>query len=121
MDYIRGRIAVALAGAVAEELIFGNRSTGAANDFKQAADMAKQIIFGGMSDLGIVSPDDVPKSLLHNTLSSILREVEAGVRGIIADQQLVLEKVVALLLVQESLSGDELRAMIKPVRIEECA
>ena len=121
LDYIRGRIAVALAGAVAEELIFGNRSTGAANDFTQAADMAKQIIFGGMSELGIVSPDDVPKSLLHNTLSTILQEVETGVKGILADQQPVLEEVVAVLLVQESLSGDDFRTMIKTVRMEECA
>jgi ATP-dependent Zn protease len=121
VDYIRGRIGVALAGAVAEELIFGNRSTGAGNDFKQATDMAKQIIFGGMSELGIVSPDDVPKALLHTTITSILQDVEAGVTGIVTDQRSKLEAVVAILLEQESITGNDFRAVLTGEKLDECA
>ena len=121
VDYIRGKIAVTLAGAVAEEHTFGNRSTGAANDFKQAADLAKQIIYGGMSELGIVSPEDMPKELLHTTIAAILKDVEFGVRAIVADQQSLLEQVVMVLLAQESISGKQFRAMLKGDVLEECA
>jgi len=121
VDFIRGKIGVALAGAVAEELIFGNRSTGAGNDFKQATDMAKQIIFGGMSDLGIVSPDDVPKELLHSTITVILKDVEAGVVGIVTDHREKLEAVVAVLLEQESISGSDFRALLSGNKMDECA
>lgn len=112
VDYIKGRIAVALGGAVAEELVFGNRSTGASNDFQQAVSMAKQIIFNGMSELGVVSPEDVPKDLLHKQITAILQEVEAGVRIVLKDQYNMLEKVVSVLLERETISGSEFREMI---------
>lgn len=112
-DFLRGRIAVALAGAIAEEIIFGNRSTGAANDFKQAAETAKQIVYGGMSDLGIVSPEDVPRNVLHTAITEIVKDVEAGVKIIIAEQRPALEQVVTVLLSQENISGDEFRQLIK--------
>lgn len=121
VDYLRGRIAVALAGAASEELMLGNRSTGASNDFRQAADLVKQIIYGGMSELGIVSPEDIPKELLHRTLTNILKDVESGVKSIVADQQPMLEKVVAVLLEQESISGSDFRIMLKGDKLEECA
>ncbi|WP_232199060.1 AAA family ATPase [Thermosinus carboxydivorans] len=120
-DYLRGRIAVALAGAVAEELEFGNRSTGAGNDFKQAADLAKQIIFGGMSELGIVSPEDIPKEKLHNAITAILSDVETGVRAILRDQKAALDRVVTALLQRESIAGDELRAMLGEAGYSQCA
>lgn len=113
VDYMRGRIAVALGGAVAEELAFGNRSTGAASDFQQATSLAKQIIFNGMSDLGIVSPDDVPKDLLHKQITVILQDVEAGVRAVLKEQFGTLQHVVGVLLERETISGTEFRELIK--------
>ena len=83
--------------------------------------MAKQIIVGGMSDLGIVSPDDVPKALLHTTITGILKDVEAGVTGIITDQRAKLEAVVAILLEKESISGNDFRALLAGETLEECA
>ncbi|MCX7780553.1 MAG: AAA family ATPase [Negativicutes bacterium] len=116
IDYIKGRIAVALGGAVAEEIAYGNRSTGAANDFQQATALAKQIIYNGMSDLGIVSPEDVPKELLHKELTAILRDVEAGVRAILTEQFAILEKIVAVLIEQETISGNEFREMLQAAK-----
>jgi vesicle-fusing ATPase len=113
VDFIKGRIAVALGGAIAEEITFGNRSTGASNDFQQATSMAKQIIFNGMSELGIVSPDDIPKDMLHKQLTEILREVEAGVRVVLKDQAATLEKVVQVVLAKETVSGAEFRELLK--------
>ncbi|MDR3564908.1 MAG: AAA family ATPase [Negativicutes bacterium] len=112
-DYLRGKITVALAGAVAEEVLLGSRSTGASSDFKQAADMAKQIIFGGMSDLGIVSPDDLPPDILHTSITGVLRDAETEVYALLAANREALEQTIAVLLEQEAISGDEFRQMLR--------
>lgn len=111
-DTIKNKIAVALAGAVSEEISLGSRSTGAANDFKQATDWAKQLINNGMSILGIISPEDLTKDLLHETLTSILQEAEEYAHKMILDHQEVLNKTVSLLLDKEYVSGDEFRLML---------
>ncbi|MDF2876072.1 MAG: ftsH 3 [Sporomusa sp.] len=113
VDYIKGKIAVAVAGAIAEEMFLGTRSTGAANDFKQAADMAKEIVFGGMSELGIVSPDDVPKELLHNTITGIFKQIESQVKAILTDHQTAFTQIIDTLLAKEFISGAEFRVMLK--------
>jgi cell division protease FtsH len=112
-DAINAKIAVALAGAISEEISLGNRSTGASNDFKQATDWAKQIINSGMSSLGIVSPEDLTQELLHATLTSILQEVEQSVHKILLDHQKTLQETVSLLLDKEYVSGDEFRIILK--------
>lgn len=112
-DAINAKIAVALAGAISEEISLGNRSTGASNDFKQAIDWAKQIINSGMSSLGIVSPEDLTQELLHATLTSILQEVEQSVHKILLDHQKTLKETVSLLLDKEYVSGDEFRIILK--------
>lgn len=111
-DYIKSKIAVAIAGALAEEIFLGTRSTGAANDFKQAAALVKQIIFGGMSELGIVSPDDVPKELLHATITAIFKQVELDVRAVLTEHQTPFIRLVDALLAKEVISGAEVRAFI---------
>jgi len=113
VEYLKNKIAVALAGAIAEELFLGNRSTGAANDFKQAMEYTKQIIFGGMSELGIISPDDIPKDLLHATLTKIIKEVEADVRDHLRNSEKLLTNTVNLLLDKECINGNEFRELLR--------
>lgn len=120
-DYLKSRIAVALAGVLAEELIFGNRSTGGSSDFKHASDMAKQIIYSGMSELGIISVEDIPKDQLHTAITSILREVENATRDLLSKHKKVLKQIVELLLDKETISGDELRLLMKNSNSSECA
>ena len=51
--YLLGIITTALGGRVAEELIFGELTTGAQNDFEQATDIARKMVAQwGMSELG---------------------------------------------------------------------
>jgi cell division protease FtsH len=56
-DYLLGRLAVMMGGRVAEEMVFGQPTTGAENDFKQATSLARRMVgLWGMSDeLGPVS------------------------------------------------------------------
>lgn len=120
-DYLKSRIAVALAGVLAEELIFGNRSTGGSSDFKHASDMAKQIIYSGMSELGIISVEDIPRDQLYSAITLILREVENDTRDLISEHKNTLKQVVELLLDKETISGDELRFLLKNSNSSECA
>jgi cell division protease FtsH len=112
-DAIKNKIAVALAGAISEEINLGNRSTGASNDFKQATDYAKQLINNGMSTLGIISPENLTKELLHATITSILQESEQYVHKTLLEHQEMLQEIVALLLDKEYVSGDDFRSLLK--------
>ncbi len=50
-DQLMGRICCALGGRIAEEVVFGQQTTGAQNDFMQATDMARRMVCEfGMSD-----------------------------------------------------------------------
>jgi vesicle-fusing ATPase len=120
-DYLKSRIAVALSGILAEELVFGNRSTGGTSDFKHASDMAKQIIYSGMSELGIISAEDIPKDLLHSAITGILREVENDTRQLILENKRSLKQVTELLLDKETISGEELRLLLENASDSECA
>jgi len=113
LDHLNEKIAVTLAGAIAEEIILGNRSTGATNDFKQATELAKLIIGSGLSVLGIVSLEDIPKELLHTTITSILKENELFVHTIVMSHQTILQTIVTALLEKESVSGDDFRILLK--------
>jgi cell division protease FtsH len=57
LDYLVGRLAVSLGGRAAEEVVFGQPTTGAESDLKQATALARRMVgLWGMSDaLGPVS------------------------------------------------------------------
>jgi cell division protease FtsH len=66
-DYLRGRLIGALGGRAAEEIIYGDKTTGAESDLEQATRIARQMVGRwGMSDaIGPVSvlpgPGDEPR------------------------------------------------------------
>ena len=74
---LRARIRVAVAGRVAEEMVFGEDAitSGAASDIQQATRVARQMVMSlGMSDLGFVcvDPQDVT---LHDPDNPPVREI----------------------------------------------
>jgi len=103
---------VALGGAVAEELILGNRNTGSAGDFEQAAQLAERMVLAGMSRLGIVHKDRLPPNVLHDEIQAILHQEEQRVRAWLADHRDALIDLAKRLLEDEKLAGDELRARL---------
>lgn len=109
---LENKVCVALAGFVAEEICLGDCSTGATNDFKQAANLAKQIVISGMSNLGIVSPDDLPKELLHQELSAILSGQQQKTMDRLLEIKLKLEKIANYLVEYEYMSGQKLREIM---------
>ncbi len=111
-EYLEGQIAMLLGGAITEEEILGSRSTGAANDFQQAVEVAKKIISSGMSSLGVVSIKDLPVSLLHKSIKEIINEQEEKVRLLVINYRDIIETVAAFLLEKERISGSFLRELL---------
>ncbi|WP_018247577.1 AAA family ATPase [Orenia marismortui] len=119
IDYLKNQIAVLVAGSLVEEEILGNRSTGASNDFEKAIKVAQQIIFSGMSKLGVVGKDSLPGKMLHDTISEIINEQEAIVREEIKNNKDFIHQVVEILLEEESIIGDEFRRLLTEERKED--
>ena len=127
------RLCVLLGGRVAEELIFGDISTGAQDDLHKVTDMAHAMVATyGMSDaLGLLTyeqpsspflPGTAPapaKTYSEETAQKIDTEVRAladqaheQVRELLGANKAALERLAQRLLDQEVLEGDDLRALL---------
>lgn len=107
------QIQVCLAGALAEELILGERSTGSSNDFEKAMNLAYQIVASGLSDLGVVDDETLTKAALSGATGEIIRVQEDTVRKSLTEKRPVLERVADVLMLSEAIGGDELRSYIQ--------
>ncbi|AGL01327.1 AAA family ATPase [Desulfoscipio gibsoniae] len=112
-DYLENQIRVLLAGSVAEEMVLGNRSTGATNDFEQAVKVAAQIIRSGMSELGVVDPEILPPDLRYRVVSGIIKEQEKKVKEFLGRMHGAIKQIVHILLAEEKISGEQFRIMMK--------
>ncbi|HEY8532133.1 MAG TPA: hypothetical protein VIL08_07780, partial [Limnochorda sp.] len=115
-EELEHQIDVCLGGAVAEELFFGSRSTGAAGDFEQASSLAARIILAGMSSLGIVSRETLPDHLLYRESRRILARREERVRAVLERCRKELEEAARELLKEEKLSGARIRELLAAAR-----
>jgi cell division protease FtsH len=131
---LEARIAVLLGGRVAEELVYGEISTGARDDLLKATDIARSMVKGyGMSDsLGPVTFDLERRSPLYDGSlpgargdysEELARRIDQEIRGILDSQHARVARVLgeriellragaARLLAQEVLSGEELAALV---------
>lgn len=103
------QVAVCVAGAAAEEAFFGGRSTGSASDFQQAVKLAKQVVLAGMSDLGVVAEESLPGRLLHEAQRELIEEQVGRARAVIEQHRTAIEQVVAQLVEDERIDGEEFR------------
>ncbi|GEM_PF-256632 len=108
------RIATALGGRKAQQLILGTIDTGAQNDFQQARNIVHQMVAElGMSDAGVLtSVEGVQRSadeeaLIASEKKKILEEREARVEQIICENRGRFAAMVEILLERETLSGPE--------------
>ena len=133
---LESRIQVLLAGTIAEEMVYGDVSTGAQNDLERASEIARAMVMDyGMSRLGRVtyreSPRspflaaagaDLPAARSHSeqTAREIDQEVRRiidtameAVRQILAGRRSALESVTGRLMEIEVIDGDELRSIVE--------
>ncbi|MDB4897823.1 MAG: cell division protein [Firmicutes bacterium] len=109
---LEGQIRVALGGFLAEELSYGEGSTGASSDFERVVDLTKHIVTSGMSSLGIIDPQTLKGTAAEAEVQKIIREQQEQVRWFLAQRREVLEQVADTLVQEEVISGDALRSML---------
>ncbi|MEZ5829647.1 MAG: ATP-dependent zinc metalloprotease FtsH [Dongiaceae bacterium] len=135
-EELENRMAVLLGGRAAERLIFGELSTGAADDLAKATDIARNMVtrFGMDEQLGQVALDEPPQTFLgvqppqldFNRAYSeeTAREVDLAVRalierafskatGILQERRAALQSIAKRLLEKETLSGTELKGLLE--------
>lgn len=110
-EQIEEQIRVLLAGAVAEEVVLGSRSTGSADDVDKAVSLARRLVLAGMSALGVVDPDSLPVVRLGRAIHEVLVDQETQVKEFMMSCREFLAKVAEFLLREERILGDEFRRL----------
>jgi cell division protease FtsH len=125
---------------VAEELIYGEVSTGAHNDFERASELARLMVMKyGMSDrIGLVTFGERSPAFLNVSLPTaertyseetarmideevrlIIERIHDRVRGILRAKKATLTAAAAELKRTETLEGDRLRHLLAGEPVEE--
>jgi cell division protease FtsH len=132
---LESRIQCLLAGTVAEELIFGDVSTGAQNDLERATDIARSMVMDfGMSRLGRVAYRESRRNLfldgqdewhgdrahseqtareIDEELRRILAEALARVQHVLETRRQALVAIADCLIEQETIENGELKRLIE--------
>ena len=137
---LQNRIAVLLAGRAAEQLIFGEVTTGAADDLIKATDIARAMVtqYGMSDDIGLLSIDAPKSQFLDPSLADsslrfgpdMAQRVSAAVRtlldqafqlatDVLSLNQSVLEESAQQLLKEETLDDQRLAAIRETIAVSD--
>jgi cell division protease FtsH len=139
-DELLDRLQALLGGRAAEEVIFGNMSTGAQNDLQRASDIARSMVMEyGMSErLGLLTYTQPPQSRyldlglgtggreysertaqeIDEEKSRIMDDAHQQVLVKLKNHRESLERLAGILLEQESIDGEALKKFADEVRME---
>ncbi|MGD8654074.1 MAG: ATP-dependent zinc metalloprotease FtsH, partial [Desulfobacterales bacterium] len=136
-DQLQSELAVAFGGRVAEEIVFNRISTGAANDIKQATDLAQQMIRSwGMSDnLGPLSYakgeeqvflgreiaqhrdySEATAQKIDDEINNLIKNSYERAKTVLNENLDILHKLAEVLLEKETVLGKELDELIQELR-----
>ncbi len=137
-SYLTARLAISLGGRAAEKLVFGEYSTGAQNDLKQATELAEKMVCQwGMSErLGPVSLErgvehpflgrrlatektfsEETARLIDEEIEALTRQAERRAESLLETNRPVLEGLAERLLVEESLDDAALTEFFAGVEL----
>lgn len=117
-NQLEEQINVALAGCLAEELHYGNRSTGAQNDFVQASSLARTMVRCGLSRLGIVDEEHLPEQVLEKEVRHILATQEQATREVLQPYKADIERFAEYVVQEESIDGAEFRKWMESMQVQ---
>jgi len=132
---MESRIAMAFGGRAAEEIVFGaeNITTGAGNDIQQATNMARKMVteFGFSEKLGPLRYSDNQEEvflghsvaqqktvsddtarIIDEEVRAIVEKAEKQAYDILNEKRDALDRIADALLEYETLSGDEVKALV---------
>jgi len=136
-DQLESELAVAFGGRVAEEIVFSRISTGAANDIKQATDLAQKMVrsWGMSDDLGplsyakgeehvflgreIAQHRDYSEATAQKIDEEIIKLIKSSygrAKTVLNENLDILHKLAEILLEKETVMGKELDELIHSLR-----
>ena len=119
-----------VAGRAAESIVFGIKTTGAANDIQRATALARNMItqYGMSERFGLMSLSTVQHqyldgqaymdcsqdtaALVDQEVQKLLEKAFADAKKLLADNRALLDEVSEYLLAKETITGDELMAYV---------
>ena len=136
-DQLQSELAVAFGGRVAEEIVFKRISTGAANDIKQATDLANRMIrsWGMSDDLGPLSYAKAEEQVflgreiaqhrdyseataqkIDEEIHKLIKNSYGRAQAVLKENLDILHKLAENLLEKETVMGKELDELIHSLR-----
>ncbi|MGN0298008.1 MAG: cell division protein FtsH, partial [Lachnospiraceae bacterium] len=116
-------IIVSMGGRAAEELIFGDVTTGASQDIQQATDMAKAMVmdYGMSKKLGMIHYDEencsqTSATAIDDEVKSIIDTCYAKAMKILTEHEQVLHKCAEALIQKEKLGREEFEEIFQSVQ-----
>ncbi len=118
-------------GRAAEELVFGTKTTGAANDIQRATSLARNMItqYGMSDELGLMAPASVQhqylegnayldcsqetSALVDKQVQLLLKNSFDQAKKLLSDNRALLDEIALHLLEKETITGDEMMAFIQ--------
>jgi cell division protease FtsH len=138
--WMTDRITIALGGRAAEVEVFGDAevTAGASSDIKAVADLAREMVTRyGMSDLGLVALESAgsevflgrglsPRTEYSEEVSTQIDQQVRGIavhcyeeaRKIIRENRTLVDRLVEMLLEQETIEGEDFRKIVTEFRGE---
>jgi cell division protease FtsH len=133
-DFAKARLTVLMGGRVAEQIVFGEFTTGAGNDIKQASNLARRMVTEfGMSDVvGPISYASEEESVFlgrdfasrgRDYSETVAKQIDDEVRrfildshdeakALLTDKRDLLEKLATALLERETLDAEDIDAIM---------
>ena len=130
-----------LGGRAAEQLVFGVKTTGAANDIQRATNLAQHMVamYGMSEELGLMAPAKTANAYLNGqsyldcsqetsakvdaAVSRLLNKSFDTASTLLRDNRALLDEISEYLLVKETITGEELMAYVNadknPAPVEE--
>ncbi len=138
---LHSRLQILLGGRVAEEIVFGDVSTGAQNDLQRATDIARSMVmeYGMSQKLGPLSYHREPRSAhldlgmgprsrdfsektaqdIDEEVYGIISQAHSQVNRLLSSHRDVLEELAAILLDKETLEGPDLKEFASKIKRRE--
>jgi cell division protease FtsH len=136
-DQLESELAVVFGGRVAEEIVFNRISTGAANDIKQATDLAQKMVrsWGMSDDLGPISYakgeeqvflgreisqhrdySEATAQKIDEEINKLVKNSYKRAKTVLNENLDILHKLAGVLLEKETVMGKELDELIHSLR-----
>ena len=133
-EELRTELRTLVGGRAAEQVVFGVQTTGAANDIQRATALARNMVtqYGMSEKFGLMSTASVENQYLDGQaymdcsqetaaevdkeVMEILQKAYADAKRILTENRGLLDEISELLLVKETITGDELMAYVNADR-----